>query len=151
VGTEGFSKFVFELPLSPGVNMNFGRLVFCLALGLLSGCAQNSWQRAGASQADFDADKYVCERDASSIYPVNMVDVKLRDQVYPGVTACTGNGSGNIYGGQISTNSTVRCTTTPERVVPGATVFRRDENLIQRGSLISSCLKSRGWRLVRSK
>lgn len=131
--------------------MNFSRLAFCLALGLLTGCAHNSWQRAGGSQADFDADMYVCERDASSIYPVNMVDVKLRDQIQPSVTTCTGNGSGNIFGGQISTNSSVRCTTTPEKVVPGATIFRKDENSSQRGSLISSCLKSRGWRLVRSK
>ena len=131
--------------------MSFEKSLILLAVVLFSGCAQYRWEQPGASQGKFDVDKYACEMDAATIYPVKMVNVKLNDQVIPGNTRCNSSGNGNIYGGNISTNTVTTCNTTPDKVILGATVFTRDDNLKARGDLINSCMRSRGWSLVRYK
>lgn len=95
---------------------------------LLGGCAMG-WTRANTTAAQFYQDRFQCEQQAASLYPVVMAPAGGGYQA-PAQTNCT------TYGNQTN------CTTTPGVYVPAPS---SDANSIARSSAISSCLRARGY------
>ena len=115
------------------------RLVLCLLLALLSGCAQYQWQKVGSSQNEFNRDIYECQNQAARTYPVAVVSQQLTTgYTAPSQTSCYGGGG------------MVNCTTTPGQHFPG-TVSTVDVNANNRSQAGNQCMYARGYRLVEVK
>jgi hypothetical protein len=93
-----------------------------------TGCAMG-WTRPNTSAAEFHQDRYQCEREAASMYPVTMTASGPGYQA-PAQTNCS------TYGRQTN------CTTTPGTYTPPPTY---DANAIARSSAVSSCLQAKGY------
>ncbi len=108
--------------------------VSLLLLVSIAGCGMG-WRRPNTSEAEFYQDRYACEREAASMYPIVMRPSGPGNQT-PAQTDCTS------YGNQIS------CTTSPGSYVPAP---QYDSNANARSSAVSSCLEARGyvWRWSR--
>jgi len=100
----------------------------------IAGCGMG-WTRPNTSEAEFYKDRYECQREAASMYPIAMRPSGPGYQA-PAQTDCTS------YGNQIS------CTTTPGSYTPAP---QYDSNATARSSAVSSCLEARGyvWRWSR--
>lgn len=122
------------------------RFYFATIVGLLlTGCAQYKWQKSGATQADFNRDKYECQREAAQVYPPQVVRQQITTgYTTPSTTNCSSTGS--TYGNYSYTN----CTTTPGQYVPGASTDT-DVNADSRERMGKQCMYARGWQLVEVK
>lgn len=113
------------------VALKFAGLILLINL---AGCGMG-WVRPNTSEAEFYQDRYQCEKEAATMYPVAM---RPSDPGYqaPAQTNCTS------YGNQIS------CTTTPG---PYFSAPQHDANANARSSAIGTCLQARGyvWRWSR--
>ena len=99
-----------------------------VSLILLGGCAMG-WTRPNTTEAQFYQDRFQCEQEAASMYPVAMSSVGSGYQA-PAQTNCT------TYGNQTN------CTTRPGIYSPPP---QFDSNAIARSGAFSSCLESRGY------
>ena len=97
------------------------------ALTLLSGCG--GWTRPNTTEAQFYQDRFQCEQQSASMYPIMMTSAGPGYQA-PARTNCTS------YGNQTN------CTTTPGTFVPAS---QSDVNAIARSSAFNSCLQSKGY------
>lgn len=93
----------------------------------LAGCGMG-WTRPNTSEAQFNQDRYQCEKEAVSMYP------PVRPKPQSSQTDCT------AYGNQMT------CTTSP--TYSGT---QPDTNQTARTHAVSSCLEARGyaWRWSR--
>lgn len=99
--------------------------VYLLALG---GCTMG-WTRPNTTEAEFHQDRFQCEQQAASMYPVAMAPSGSGYQA-PARTNC------NTYGNQTN------CTTTPGIYTPPR---QTDTNARNRMTAFSSCLQSKGY------
>lgn len=107
-----------------------------LALAV-AGCAQYEWQKYGATQADFNQDRYQCQMEAASAYPTAAVTQQIRaGYVGPSTTNCSNWGY------------SVTCSTTPGQVVAPLTTTV-DVNQDNRGQAAKACMYARGYQLIR--
>lgn len=95
---------------------------------LLEGCAMG-WTRPNTTEAQFNQDRFQCEQQAASTYPVVMASSGSGYQA-PARTNCT------TYGNQTN------CTTTPGAYTPPP---QSDANAFARASAVRSCLQSKGY------
>jgi hypothetical protein len=109
------------------------RLLAVAACGaLLAGCATH-WYKAGATKADFDADKTHCVAEAYQSAPTHTVPVTIGSgYTEPAYTTCTGG-----YG-------TANCVTTGGNYVPPTTI-PMDANMPARRATFNACMYDRGW------
>ena len=100
----------------------------------IAGCGMG-WTRPNTSEEEFRQDRYACEREAASMYPIAMQPSGPGYQA-PAQTTCTNYGIQSI------------CTTTPASYTP-APLY--DSNANARSGAIDSCLQARGyvWRWTR--
>jgi hypothetical protein len=98
-----------------------------LITGNVTGCG--GWTRPNTSEAEFNQDRYGCEREAISMYPVAMRPTTAVHQS-PVQTNCTPIGQ------------TVSCPTI--RVAPTQGV-PYDSNALARSNAVRSCLQGRGY------
>lgn len=94
---------------------------------VLVGCAQ--WKHPTATQADFNRDRYQCDIQAASAYPVTQTPVGTGYQTAGRVNCST-------YGAQTN------CTTTPGIYVPPPVT---DTNAVSRAFAFDSCMQARGY------
>lgn len=99
-----------------------------ISLLVLSGCAMG-WSRPNTTEAEFYQDKFQCEQQAASAYPVNMMATGVGYQT-PMRTSCTS------YGNQVN------CTTMPGMYTPPA---QMDVNATSRAITFRNCLQSKGY------
>ena len=105
-----------------------------------TGCAQYQWQKHGASQTEFNRDKYECQSEAARIYPPRFVKNQITDgYTTDSTTNCYRNGYGNVS-----------CTTSPGQHVKGVTSIE-DVNKDNRNENNRQCMYARGWKLIRIK
>ena|SRR5882672_8213113 len=118
---------------------------------LLSACAQYQWQKYGATQIDFDRDKYECQTEAARTYPPLLVTRQIiQGYATASTTNCSGTGSAYGSSGYAFGNSNVTCTTTPGQNVPGYSTTD-DANAGNRSQAAKQCMYARGWQLVQVK
>ncbi len=117
--------------------MQIAKTTTLLAVVLLGGCAQYQWQKSGVSQQDFERDNYQCQIEAAQAYPVAMVTTQTSaGYLTPSTTNCYGSAG------------SASCITTPGRFVP-PTFMTTDVNAGNRDQTAGSCMRARGWELVR--
>src|SRR5471030_376832 len=92
-------------------------LIILIALCLLAGCA-TKWSRPNTTEQEFYQDRFQCEQDAASMYPVAMSQTSY------------GNGT--------------NCSTTPGVFIPPVKTVQ-DANGLNRAMAIRSCLQSKGY------
>lgn len=117
----------------------------------VSGCAQYQWHKQGATQNDFDRDKYECQTEAAITYPTQVVTRQIT-QGYstPSTTNCYGSGSAYGNYGYSYGNSNVNCTTMPGQYVPGVS-STVDVNAKNRAEAAKQCMYARGYQLIQVK
>jgi len=114
------------------------RLLFltpcALVFILLSGCAER-WEKPGASDADFQKTKAVCDDRAMLHFPISIRQIEIEGaRMNPGVTNCTWSGSGG----------TMHCGTSGGQYEPPrfASV---DDNQTARNQDVRKCFFDNGW------
>ena len=116
---------------------------------LLSGCATYQWNKDGATQDDFNQDRYQCETEAARTYPTALVAQQVT-QGYsaPVQTNCNTNGSAYGSGGYAYGSSSTNCTTTGGQSV-APTYVNVDVNTSNRAQAAQQCMFARGYQLIR--
>jgi len=104
-------------------------LIILIALCLLAGCA-TKWSRPNTTEQEFYQDRFQCEQDAASMYPVAMSQTSY----------------GNGYQAPTQTNcqtygNNTNCSTTPGVFIPPVKTVQ-DANGLNRAMAIRSCLQS---------
>ncbi|MDO9435237.1 hypothetical protein [Hydrogenophaga sp.] len=118
---------------------------------LLAGCAQYRWQKAGASNADFNRDMYACEMQAARTFPPYYIQREVRaGYMVPSTTRCSGSNTTQGSGNAVVNNTNSICTTTPGRYVPPV-IQDLDANATKRSDATTSCLYASGYRRVEVK
>ncbi len=118
---------------------------------LTAGCAQYRWQKAGASEADFNRDMYACEMQAARTFPPYFIQREVKaGYTQPSTTRCSGTNSTQGSGNNVVNNTNSICTTTPSRYVPPV-IQNVDANASQRSDATTSCLYANGYRRVEVK
>jgi len=104
-------------------------LIVCVVF--LAGCAAG-WSRPNTTEAEFYQDRFQCEQQAASMYPVVMRSSGPGVQA-PATTNCT-----TMPGMPARTN----CTTTPGTYAPPP---QTDVNANARSGAFNSCMNARGY------
>lgn len=110
-----------------GRQMKIRAVLSTLALASLAGCG--TWHRPGSTEAEFNQERYACQQEAASTYPIVMAS---SGGGYQGASQTSCTGYGNM----------VNCTTTPGAYVPPP---QSDQNAIPRAMAFDSCMKAKGW------
>jgi uncharacterized lipoprotein len=103
-------------------------LIMSFLIATLAGCSMG-WTRPNTTETQFNEDRYQCEQQALSMYPVTMMPSGPGYQA-PALTNCT------TYGAETS------CTTRPGLYTPAA---QSDTNAFSRALAFKSCLEARGY------
>lgn len=132
--------------------MKSGTTLSLLAIAsLASGCAQYQWQKAGATEADFNRDRYYCQMEAARAFPAQIVQTQIGGgYTTPSTTNCYGTGSAYGGGGMVYGNTSTNCITTPGQYV-APIVSTSDANEDNRVEAARSCMYARGYQRVRVK
>ncbi|MDO9435242.1 hypothetical protein [Hydrogenophaga sp.] len=125
--------------------------ISALAFVVLSaGCAQYRWQKAGATDADFNREMYACETEAARTFPPYIIQRELKaGYTEPSTTRCSGSGSTQGSGSAVVRNTSSICTTTPGRYVQPV-IQTVDANVTKRSDTAASCMVARGYRRVKT-
>lgn len=106
-----------------------------LAACLVSVSCAPRWQKPGSTDADFEVEKTICEKNALERFPklLRQEQISAEDTTPPSIY-CSASGG-----------SSVRCVTTGSRYVPP--MFRVvDDNESARTQDYTNCLLERGWK-----
>ncbi|MFA5040175.1 MAG: hypothetical protein WC464_00890 [Bdellovibrionales bacterium] len=107
-----------------------------LATLVLFGCAEERWQKPGATEADYETAKLSCENRALERYPVSLRQVQVQEgRVAPLATRCSGSGA------------TLKCSTTGGQYMDPKYV-PVDDNENARWHVRHKCLVDKGWKPV---
>jgi hypothetical protein len=115
--------------------------VTLLALSMLAGCATYQWSKDGATQADFQGDRYQCNNEAARSYPPAVITQQVT-QGYTTAAYTTCNSNGDAY------SSNTNCTTTGGQYVP-PTYVNVDANAGNRAQAQRQCMFAHGYEIVR--
>lgn len=112
-------------------------LALLVSVVLLGGCAAAQWNRPETDEAQFNQDRYQCQLDAASMYPVPNASPATTPG--PLLTDCT------TYGASTS------CTTRqgparPDFYAQGQNSGAALGAMLGRGAAFNSCLESKGYR-----
>ena len=102
-------------------------LLGMLSIIFLAGCG--GWSRPNTTEGEFSQDRFQCQQQSASMYPVIMQSAGAGYQT-PSRTNCT------TYGFQTN------CTTTPGTYIPAP---QSDVNAIARAGAFNSCLQAKGY------
>ena len=118
----------------------YNPLALSLAI-LITGCAhQYMWVKPGASQSEFHADNYECQREAAMMYPAAIVNQQLPRLAGAGNTLDS-DCRAVSYGG---TTRMVCKTEVPNQLPDTVLVDANSNNRIQ---AVNSCLQAIGYRI----
>jgi hypothetical protein len=99
-----------------------------VGVALLAGCAMG-WSRPNTTEAEFKLDRFECEQQAASMYPVVIASIGSGHEA-PSQANCSS------YAGHMN------CTATPGSYVPPHQV---DANANERANAVRSCLQSKDY------
>jgi hypothetical protein len=116
---------------------------------LLGGCATYQWNKDGATQADFNRDRYECTNEAARTYPTALVaEQATQGYTTAAQTNCSTNGSAYGNSSYVSGSSNTSCTTNGGQYVP-PTYVNVDVNSNNRSQAARQCMFAHGYELVR--
>lgn len=130
--------------------MKHTKTAICIIASILAtGCAHYKWEKAGASEIDQRRDQYECDKEAAQIYPPNFVTKQItQGYIAPSTTTCNNTGSARIFGNTVNAQENINCTTRPGQQSQGITRVD-DVNGVNRYEASKSCMRARGWNLIK--
>lgn len=121
-------------------------LVACLSL---YGCASYQWSKPGATQEEFNGDRYECMTEAARSYPTALTPVQVtQGYVTPAMTSCNTTGTATDVGPYTYGSANTNCMTTGGQYVP-PTYMNVDANANNRNQAARQCMIAHGYQIVR--